>query len=54
MAIPSEARTGSAARRQGCSTPPGAVASTISFVIRPKNATIRTSLTTNAIAWASR
>ena len=37
---PSAAMSGSVARRQGCSTPSGAVASATSFMISPKNSTI--------------
>ena len=47
---PIDATTGSNARRHGCSTPPGAVASTTSFVINAKKNTIATSFTANAIA----
>ena len=42
--------TGSHARRHGWSTPPGAVASTTSFIISAKKNTIATSLTANEIA----
>jgi hypothetical protein len=44
------ATTGSMARRHGCSTPAGAVASTISFMISAKKNAMATSLTANAIA----
>ena len=45
-----EATTGSNARRHGCSTPPGAVASTTSLAMSAKKKTIATSFTANAIA----
>jgi len=47
---PMAAMTGSRARRHGCSTPSGAVASTTSFVISAKKNTIATSFTANPTA----
>src|SRR5262245_35415343 len=44
VVTPIAAITGSQARRQGWSTPPGAVASTTSFAINAKKITIATSL----------
>ena len=49
-AAPIDAITGIIVRRHGCSTPPGIVASTISFVMSAKKNTIATSFTANAIA----
>ena len=42
--------SGTAILRHECSTPPGAVASTTSFMSTPKKSTIATSLTQNAAA----
>jgi hypothetical protein len=44
------AMTGSSARRQGWSMPPGAVASTTSLVISAKKNAMATSFTAKAIA----
>ena len=50
---PTAATAGSAARRHVCSAPPGAVASTISFVASAKKNTMPMSLTKNSSRWAT-